>query len=177
VKTSAFVATSLDGYIARSDGAVDWLGPSGDEGNEDYGFAAFMDSVDMLVMGRNSYDTVMAIGEWPYGDTPVIVLTHRPIEIPAELAHLVEAREQPPIELAEELAHRGVDHVYVDGGATIQSFLSAGLVQRLIITTLPVLLGSGIPLFGAVDADIHLRHVNTVSFTNGLVQTTYDVVV
>ncbi len=115
MKTSAFVATSRDGYIARSDGAVDWLGPSGDEGNEDYGFAAFMDSVDILVMGRNSYDTVIAIGEWPYGDTPVIVLTHRPIEIPAELAHLVEAREQPPIELAEELALRGVDHVYVDG--------------------------------------------------------------
>ena len=176
MKASAFVATSLDGYIARSDGAIDWLGPSGDEGNEDYGFAAFMDSVDMLVMGRNTYDTVMATGEWPYGDTPVIVLTHRPIEIPAELAHLVEARERPPIELVEELAGRGVDHLYVDGGATIQTFLSAGLVQRLIITTLPVLLGNGIPLFGTVDADVHLRHVNTVSFTNGLVQTTYDVV-
>jgi dihydrofolate reductase len=167
------VAVSLDGFIARPDGSVDWLDVPQD--NEDYGFAAFMESVDALVMGRNTFDFVMATREWLYGDKPVIVLSHRPLQVPAELAGVVETSALVPLELAAELDRRGLGHVYVDGGATIQSFLDAGLVDRMIITTIPILIGTGIPLFGPAAADIALRHVNTVTYTNGLVQTTYDV--
>lgn len=173
MKGSVFIATSLDGFIARKDGSLDWLDLP--EDNEDYGFAAFIDSVDALVMGRNTFDTVAAMGEWPYGDTPVIVLTHRPMDIPAALSDVVETSDLAPPDLAEALDRRDIRHVYVDGGATIRSFLEAGLVDRMIITTLPVLIGDGIPLFGGTVGDVALRHVNTVSYTNGPVQTTYDV--
>ena len=168
------VATSADGFIARADGSVDWL--EVDDGNEDYGFAAFMDSIDALVMGRNTYDTVLAFGEWHYGDKPVIVLTNRPVEPPLSPIAVVEAISLSPVELAAELDRRGIDQVYVDGGQTIQSFLEAGLIDRLTITTIPVLLGSGIPLFGPSEDDVQLRLVSVAPFTNGLVQTTYDVV-
>ena len=173
MRASVFVAVSLDGFIARPDGSVDWLDVP--QENEDYGFAAFMDSVDALVMGRNTFDFVMATGEWPYGDKPVIVLTHRPLQVPAGLAGVVETSALVPLELADELDHHGTGHVYVDGGATIRSFLDAGLVDRMIITTIPILIGTGIALFGASAADIALRHVNTMTYTSGLVQTTYDV--
>lgn len=167
------MAVSRDGFIARPDGSVDWLDVPQD--NEDYGFAAFMGSVDALVMGRNTFDFVMATGEWPYGDKPVIVLTHRPLQIPDELSTVVESRAVMPLELADELDRRGLGHVYVDGGETIRSFLDAGLVDRMIITTIPILIGAGIPLFGPTATDVPLRHVNTMTYTNGLVQTTYDV--
>ena len=174
MKGSVFIARSADGFIARKDGSLDWLEVP--EANEDYGFAGFMDSIDALVMGRNTYDAVLAMGEWPYGGKPVIVMTSRPLPIPEELSGVVEASALAPREVSDELDRRGTHHVYVDGGRTIQSFLDAGLVGRMTITTIPVLLGEGIPLFGAVDGDVRLRHVGTVSYTNGLVQTTYEVV-
>ncbi len=174
MKASVYVATSLDGFIARCNGSVDWLVVP--EANEDYGFAAFMDSVDALVMGRNTFDTVLAMEAWPYGDKPVIVLTHRSIEIPAELKDLVEPSGLSPTKLARELDGRGLGNVYVDGGLTIQSFLDAGLIRRVIITTIPILIGNGIPLFGPAATDIHLHHVDTNVFVNGMVQSTYEVV-
>lgn len=175
MKASVHIATSLDGFIARRDGSFDWLEAIPD-GNEDYGFAAFLASVDALVMGRNTFDTVLAIGEWYYGDTPVIVLTHRPLELPEAFPGVVETSDLPPLELAKELDQRGLGHVYVDGGETIRSFLDAGLVDRMMITTIPVLIGDGVPLFGPTSGDVWLRHVNTVAYGNGLVQTTYEVV-
>lgn len=174
MKGSVFIATSADGFIARQDGSLDWLEVP--EANEDYGFAGFMESVDALVMGRNTYDAVAAMGEWPYGEKPVIVMTGRPLQIPETLSGVIETSALPPLELADELDRRGIHHVYVDGGKTIQSFLDAGLVGRMTITTIPVLLGEGIPLFGAVGGDVRLSHVGTMSYTNGLVQTTYEVV-
>ncbi len=180
MKGTVFIATSLDGYIARPDGSVDFLDdPSY---NEDHGFGALMASVSAVLMGRNTYDTLEGfaetmdtVGGWPYGDTPLFVLTHRPLQPPAAFPE-IEAMEGTPEEIALELDSRGVDRAYVDGGAVIQSFLAAGLIDRLIITTVPVLLGEGIPLFGTTGGDVRLRHVTTASFTNGLVQSTYDVV-
>ena len=174
MRGSVYIAVSLDGFIARSDGSLDWLEVPHE--NEDYGFAAFIDSIDAMVMGRNTYDAVAAMGEWPYGETPVIVLTHRPLEIPEGRSGTVEASGLSPQDLAAELDRRGVDHVYLDGGRTIQSFLDSGLIQRLTITTIPVLIGTGIPLFGPLTADVRLRHVDTIAFINGLVQSTYDVI-
>jgi dihydrofolate reductase len=176
MNATVYIATSLDGFIAREDGAIDWLPgiESADEG-EDYGYHAFFDSVDALVMGRNSYEVARTFGDWPYGTKPVVVLTSRSIEIPESMAATVEAMSGSPAEVVQRLAERGAKHLYVDGGKTIQAFLAEGLIQRLIITRVPVLIGSGIPLFGPVPADIHLRHVETRSYPNGLVMSEYEV--
>ena len=175
MKASVFIATSLDGYIARPDDSLDWLEVEG--ANEDHGFAAFMARVDVLVMGRNTYDVVRAMGvPWPYSDTPVIVLTSRPIDIPDDLAAVIEPSSLSPRALIAELEDRGFEHAYVDGGKTIQSFLEAGLIDRITMTRIPVLIGEGIPLFGSLPQDVQLRHVDTIAYTSGLVQSTYDVI-
>ncbi len=168
------MAVSLDGFIARPDGSVDWLDLPGEDENEDYGFTAFMDEVDALVMGRNTYDTLLGFGAWPYGDTPLIVLTHRPVGPPD--GRPVETSDLAPIEVVAELSARGFSHLYVDGGATVRSFLDAGLIDRITLTTIPVILGDGIRLFEAGGPETPLRHVDTVVYPNGLVQTTHDVV-
>ena len=171
MKASVFIATSLDGFIARANGDLDWL-PAG--GGEPHGYDEFIATVDALVIGRNTFETVLAFEKWPYDSKPVFVLsTHKlpPAPVGAEL----EQMSGPPADIVAQLADRGIRHVYVDGGITIQRFLQAGFIQRLIITRIPVLLGDGIPLFGTLDHDIILKHVTTRSFTSGLVQSEYIV--
>jgi len=175
VRASVYIATSLDGFIARENGDLDWLvGNSAGDG-EDYGYKNFMDTVDVVVMGRNTYEKVMTFGEWPYGAKPVVVLSRRPLQIPEQIAQSVEAMSCPPAELVRRLSQRGAHHLYVDGGKTIQGFLDAGLIQHIIITRIPVLIGKGIPLFGPLASDIKLRHVETRQFPTGLVQSEYEV--
>lgn len=169
---TVFIATSMDGYIAREDGAIDWLPTYGDE---DYGYHAFFRTVDALVMGRNTYELVRTFGEWPYGEKPLVVLSSRGVDIPPELEGTVESMSGTPTEVVERLAARGYEHLYIDGGKTVQRFLAEGLIDRMIITRIPVLIGAGIPLFGAVPRDIPLRHVRTNSYPNGLVQSEYEV--
>jgi dihydrofolate reductase len=174
MKVSAFVASSLDGFIARKDGSLDWLGSAG-ENSEDYGFKAFMNSVDVLVMGRNTYEKVMTFGEWPYGEKPVVVLSSRTVEIPAMLQKTVSSSSETPGDLVERLATQGASHLYVDGGITIQRFLDSGLIDEITITRIPVLLGEGIPLFGRLAKDVSLAHRSTRVFDNGYVQSIYGV--
>lgn len=171
---TVFVGTSLDGYIARENGDIDWL-PHEEGGEEDYGFRAFFESVDALVMGRNTYELVRTFGDWPYGSKRVIVLTSRSLDIAAALAPTVEVMSGSPQEILDRLAARGARHLYIDGGKTVQDFLAAGLIRRLIITRIPILIGRGIPLFGPVPHDIRLRHIETRTYPNGLVQSEYDV--
>ncbi len=173
MEATVFAATSMDGFIAREDGSIDWL-PEPDD-DEDYGYKEFIDSVDAVVMGRRTYEKVLSFGSWPYGKKPVIVLSSRPIDIPGQLAGSVESMTASPPEVVRRLSDRGCRHVYVDGGRTIQGFLSAGLIHRLIITRVPILLGTGIPLFGPLPRDVRLRHVDTRQFQNGLVQSTYEI--
>lgn len=173
MEATVFVGTSLDGFIARENGEIDWL--PGFESGEDYGYQAFFDGVDFLVMGRNSYDLVRTFDSWPYGSKPVIVLTSRPLEIPESLAGTVERMSVPPAEVVRTLAARGARSLYVDGGKTIQAFLAEGLIQRLIISRVPVLIGSGIPLFGSLPGDVPLRHIATRSYSTGIVQSEYEV--
>ena len=175
MKTSVFIATSVDGFIARSDGELDWLGAPPEEGAEDYGYKKFMDTVDVLVMGRNTYGKVLSFGEWPYGTKSVIVLSHHSVQIPEQIAKFVEAMSCSPIELVNLLTKRGAEHLYINGGRTIQGFLDAGLIQRLIITRIPVLIGDGIPLFGPLQRDVGLRHIETRVFPGGLEQSEYEV--
>jgi dihydrofolate reductase len=176
MKASVYIATSLDGYIARENGDIDWL-PGGDsEGSdEDYGFQEFMDSIDVLVMGRNTYEMVLSFGKWPYGNKPVVVLSSKPVQIPRDIAETVESKSCSPTELVKQLSERGAKHLYIDGGKTIQSFLNAGLIQQLIITRVPVLIGSGISLFGPLNKDVKLRHIETRSFARDLVQSRYEI--
>jgi dihydrofolate reductase len=171
MKASVFIATSLDGFIARANGDLDWLPPGG---GEEHGYTAFIATVDALVIGRKTLETVLAFDTWPYGVKPVFVLSTRPLA-PAPPGAVVERMSGDPAEIVSQLAARGVRHVYVDGGITIQRFLQAGLIQRLIITRIPVLLGTGIPLFGPVQRDIALTHVETRQYASGLVQSEYVV--
>jgi dihydrofolate reductase len=171
MRASVFVGTSLDGFIARANGDFDFL----DEGGgEPHGYDEFMATVDALVIGRKTFETVLAFEQWPYGKKPVFVLSTRPLP-PAPPEAVVEHLSGEPAEIWSELAARGIQHIYVDGGITIQRFLRAGLVQRLIVTRVPVLIGQGIPLFGALPHDVILRHVATRQYAGGLVQSEYVV--
>jgi dihydrofolate reductase len=168
---SVFVGISVDGFMARPDGGLDWL-PEG--GGEPHGFTEFLESVDALVMGRNTFEIVAAFETWPYRSKPVVVLSSRPLDLSA-VPGTAEQMAGPPAEIVARLAARGIDHLYVDGGITIQGFLRAGLVERLIITRVPVLIGEGIPLFGPLPQDVRLDHVATRSYAGGLVQSEYRV--
>jgi dihydrofolate reductase len=171
VKTSVFIGVSVDGFIARADGSFDFLPHVS---GEDHGYDAFMASVDALVIGRKTYEVALSFGSWPYGSKPVFVLSSRPLA-PAPAEAIVERVSGAPADIAAGLAGRGIRHAYVDGGVTIQAFLRAGLVQRLVITRVPVLIGEGIPLFGPLPHDLQLTHVTTRSFPSGLVQTEYAI--
>jgi dihydrofolate reductase len=171
VKASVFVGTSLDGFIARTDGSLDFL-PAG--GGEPHGYNEFMATVDALVIGRKTYETVLNFDAWPYAKKSVFVLSSRPLAL-APGGALVEHMSGPPAQIVSELAARGIQHIYVDGGITIQGFLRAGLIQRLIITRVPVLIGNGIPLFGDTTHDIAVRHTATRQYASGLVQSEYEV--
>lgn len=168
-----FIATSLDGFIARPNGALDWL-PVPEGGGEDYGYQAFMDSVDAVVMGRGTYEKVLEFGAWPY-PKPVLVLSSRGVTIDAALRDRVTQTTGSPAEVMAACAARGWREVYLDGGVTIQRFLEADLVDRVIVTRVPVLIGQGLPLFGALPRDVRLEHKRTQSHTNGLVQSEYRV--
>lgn len=177
MKASVFIATSLDGFIARKDGSIDWL-PTGEESDpdEDYGYQEFIQTIDAMVMGRNSYEVVRSFDLWPYGDMPVVVLSSREIEIPEAIHSTVSSISAPSTEVVQRLDEQGFSHLYIDGGKTIQGFLREGLIDQLIITRIPILIGEGIPLFGPLNRDIKLKHVTTQSYDNGLVQSTYEVV-
>ena len=170
MKASVFIATSLDGFIARLDGALDWLPPNG---GEPHGYTEFMATVDALVIGRKTFETVLTFDAWPYGRTPVVVLSTRPSPLTAPADAVCEVMAGTPHEIVARLTARGMKHLYIDGGVTIQGFLEAGLIQRLTITRIPVLLGRGIPLFGFLSRYIRLEHVATRSYPSGMVQSEY----
>lgn len=172
MKASVFIATSVDGFIARQDGALDWL--PGD-GVEDHGYTEFFASVDALVIGRKTFETVLDFDQWPYGDKLVVVLTSRSLDFTAPKGSRCEFMNGSPREIVDHLSSRGFKHLYIDGGVTIQRFLAAGLIQHLTVTRVPVLLGSGIPLFGPIAKDIRLEHVGTRSYPSGLVQSDYTI--
>ena len=159
---SVFIATSVDGYIARADHGLDWLSIVEKPG-EDYGFAAFFATVDTLVMGRGTYDVVRAFPTWPYGDKRVVVLTHRPAE------------PRPGVELfagdIRELALPG--RTYVDGGNVIRQFLAADRIDDLTLSIIPIVLGGGIRLFSGGEGEHRLTLEGHQTWDTGLVQLRY----
>jgi len=176
-RSSVFIATSLDGFIARKDGGLDWL----DEANEtvpegeDCGYNSFMKSVDILIMGRNTYEKVLSFGKWPYESKPVIVMSSKAIKISSALAQTVSHSSESPEILCNRLFKEGKEHLYIDGGNTIQRFLAAGMVSELTVTIIPVIIGNGIPLFNHENKDIMLKRIKTKSYEFGFNQLSYEV--
>ena len=170
---SVFVGVSVDGFLARPNGDLDFLPP---DGGEPHGYEEFLATVDAIVLGRNSFEKVLTLGPWPYGDKRVVVLSSRPVDLSAAGGGVLEQMAGSPAEIVSRLAASGARHLYVDGGITIQRFLRAGLVQRLVLTRVPVLIGEGIPLFGALPGDVRLRHVATRAYPSGLVSSEYGVI-
>ncbi|HEX9261982.1 MAG TPA: dihydrofolate reductase family protein [Candidatus Bathyarchaeia archaeon] len=156
---------------------LDWL-PSNDgtTGSEDYGFNDFFESIDTLIMGRNTYELVLTFKEWPYRGKEVIVLSKGFPKTRKSLIYGAEGTSSSPGELVRQLAATGSKHVYVDGGKTVQSFLRAGLIHEMTITRIPILIGAGIPLFGYMDHDVKFEHIITHYFENSMVQSKYRVI-
>jgi dihydrofolate reductase len=170
MQLSVFCGVSVDGFLARPNHALDFLDAGG---NEPHGFEEFFGSVDVLVIGRKTFEVVLTFGKWPYGKKPVVVLSSRRLDFSAIKGGMVEQMTGEPAEIANQLKARGFKHAYIDGGITIQRFLSAGTIDRLVVTRVPVLIGEGIPLFGPVPGDITLNHVATRTYRGGLVQSEY----
>jgi dihydrofolate reductase len=170
---SVFMGTGLDGFIARTNGDLDWMSGPGGRADDDYGYNSFMSRIDAVVMGRKTFKKVLTFETWPY-QKPVIVLTHRPLRIPARLCKRVETMSGSPKNIVDRLAKRGLLRLYVDGGQTIQGFLSVGMIHELIVSRLPILIGTGIPAFGPLPKDIRLKHIETRTYPGGMVQSAYE---
>jgi dihydrofolate reductase len=177
-RCSVFVATSLDGFIAREDGGIDWL----DEANrrvpagEDCGYAEFIASVDALVMGSHTFEMARSFRKWPYGEKPAVVLSKRLKSLPRGTPETVSLSKEAPGALVAQLGAKGMQHLYIDGGITIQRFLAQSLIDEITITRIPVLLGGGKPLFGPLSLGVQLEHIVTRAYDFGFVQSRYRVV-
>ncbi|MBJ7472675.1 MAG: dihydrofolate reductase [Solirubrobacteraceae bacterium] len=172
---SVFIACSLDGFIAGPDDDLSWLPEPDPAAGDDFGYAAFMAGTAAIVMGRNTYDVVAGFdGDWPYGDTPVFVVTSRPLD---PKAPTVKAISGDPVDVVAAVQQEvGDGGIYVDGGSLIRSLLDAGLVDDLTVTVVPVILGAGAPLFAGVVRRHALELVSSDAHDNGLVQLRYTVV-
>ena len=176
-KCSVFIATSLDGFISREDGGIDWLeeANAGVPEGEDCGYGEFMSTVDALVMGRHTFEMARSFAEWPYGKTPVFVLSSSMRSLRAGTPKTVSLSDEAPSALVARLSARGMKHLYVDGGVTIQRFLAEGLIDEVTITWIPVLIGFGRRLFGPTAPDVHLEQLSTRAYDFGFVQSRYRV--
>ncbi|WP_043062802.1 dihydrofolate reductase family protein [Brucella anthropi] len=181
VSGHVFIAVSVDGFIARTDGSIDWLerastDPLPGATSEDYGYAGFLAEMDCIVMGRGTFEKTLTFGAWPF-TKPVIVLssTLSDQNLRPDLHGKVRISNLSPGELFNELSTFGWRRAYIDGGKIIQAFLREGLIADFVITRIPVLIGEGLPLFGSLPADIVLRHNETESFASGFVQSKYGV--
>ncbi len=171
-----FIATSADGFIARTGGALDWLDRANASAptSEDFGYSAFMQGVDAIVMGRATFAKVCGFDDWPYGQTPVYVLSQSMKQLPTGVPNAVRLLDANPADVVRHASAAGHARLYVDGGQTIQRFLLAGLIDEITVTVIPVLLGTGIPLFGPLAADVALRLAASRSWPCGFVQNRYD---
>ncbi|MES9833665.1 MAG: dihydrofolate reductase family protein [Candidatus Thiodiazotropha sp. DIVDIV] len=169
-----YIAQSLDGYIAGPNGELDWLDEIDNPEQSDFGFSAYMSNIDALIMGRKTYEKVLSFGMWPY-DKPVFVASNSLCELPVVADGKAFLLSGTPKEMVRSLNERGCFNLYVDGGSLIQSFLIANLIDKIIITTVPVILGGGITLFGKMPRRFKLNHLDTEVLINQLVKTSYDV--
>ena len=177
IKCSVYIAASVDGFIAKPNGDIEWLHRPEYSGTalEGLSYDVFISTIDALVMGRNTFKKVLSFGSWPYEGIPVVALSSRKLDIPPHLKRSVRVESGSPAELVSMLEAEGMQHLYIDGGVTIRRFLEAGLIHEITITRIPVLLGAGIPLFGSIGVEVPLRLIAATSSRNGFVQVRYEV--
>lgn len=168
-----YVAASIDGYIATQDGGIEWLHELPNPNNDDYGYSEFMESVDAIVMGRHTFEKVRTFGEWHY-EKKVFVLSSILNEVPDDLIGKVEFMSGSLKDIVTTINLKGFDNLYIDGGLVIQRFLAEDLIDELIVTRIPILLGGGIPLFGALSKPIKFVHKNTRIYSNTLVKSHFS---
>lgn len=171
-----FIAASLDGYIALENGDIGWLIPNGAE-TEDHGYNAFYTTMDGIIMGRATWEKVCTFSEWPF-DKPVIVLSRKLTDddLPADQIGKVRIWNSTPREALDRVAAEGWSKAYIDGGQLIQSCLREGLIADIVLTRIPVLLGRGLPLFGQLETEVRLKHIETRDFPSGLIQSHYEII-
>ena len=165
-----YIAQSLDGYIAGKDGDLVWLNNTPNPENNDFGFSEFISHIDAIVMGRNTFETVQTFGAWPYSK-PVYVISSSLKELHPDYSGKAELLNLKPAEIINHLGKMNLKNLYIDGGKLIQSFLAEDLIDEMIITTLPVLLGEGVPLFGKLQSHMHFTHMKTEVLLESLVKT------
>jgi len=184
MKCSVFIATSVDGFIAKEDGSVDWLQTAGnptiDMGDEaDMGMNEYMSTIDCMIMGRKCMDTISSMNltpqQWPYGSAKIIVLSTTVKEAPANMKGKVKMYSGDLQALVFELENDGFKHAYIDGGTTIQQFINLKLINEITITIAPILLGEGKSLFGKTFKDIKLEEAKAIAFSNDFIQVKYKV--
>lgn len=171
MKTTVYVGTSLDGFIAREDGDIDWLVKYQNKEVHD-SYHEFISRVDAMVIGRGTFEKVLSFPEWPY-EKKVFVLSSSLKQIPETLNEKAILVAMKPAALLGYLAEKGFSNIYVDGGQVIQSFLKEDLIDELIITRVPELIGTGIPLFGYLNNDLQFEHIRTNIYSDGLVKSQY----
>lgn len=168
-----YIATSLDGFIADKNEGLDWLHAMPNPENSDMGFGALMEGIDALVMGRNTYETVLGFDiDWPYSK-PVFVLSNSLTSVPEKVQGKVHLVKGPLTEVLAEIHQKGFTRLYIDGGTTIQNFLKEDLIDKMILTTIPILLGGGVPLFSTLPDQLQFECTATELFSNKVVQNTF----
>jgi len=172
MKNYVYIAQSLDGFIAGPNGELDWLENIDNPEQDDFGFSTFMGEIDALIMGKNTFQKVLSFGMWPYAK-PVFVASNSLLEIPSSVEGKASLVKGTPKSMTVELNQKGFEKLYIDGGALIQSYLKEDLIDELIITTVPILLGGGIPLFGFLPAQIQLELIESEVLLQQLVRTRY----
>jgi dihydrofolate reductase len=171
ITTHVYIGASLDGFIARRDGSFSWLMKFADQAAVD-SYAEFIAGIDVIVIGRGTYETVLGFSDWPYS-LPTVVLSQSISEVPSRLEGKVSISKLSPRSLLADLSASGYRSAYIDGGQVIQSFLAEDLIDELIIARVPVLIGEGISLFGQLKGDVEFEHARTATFANGLVRSYY----
>ena len=172
MKNIVYIATSIDGYIATPEGGLDWLENLPNPGNNDFGFNDFMNTIDAIVMGRNTFEKVLLFGSWPY-NKKVFVLSNTLKVIPEKLSEKAEIVSGDIPDIVSKLNKNGFSNLYIDGGKTIQSFLKFDLIDEMIISNVSLLLGKGIPLFAFLNEPIDFIVKKTNKVNENLVQTHY----
>lgn len=168
-KLKLFIASSLDGYIARPDGSADWLFTDGD-----YGYHEFYNSIGTVLMGRKTYDKVLEFGDYPYKDKRSIIFTRQDPSL--QVTDKLEFVSGDIVKFTDSLRRSESDDVWLVGGSQIiRLFLEQDLIDEIILSIHPVILGNGIPLFDRIKKEVHMELINNVSFESGLVQLHYRI--
>lgn len=170
--TYVYIAQSLDGFIAGKNGELDWLNEIPNPTGSDFGFSEFIDKIDAIIMGRNTFEKVRTFEFWPY-NKPVYVISRSLQNLPQDFSDKAELLQMNPGQILQKFKSKSAGNLYIDGGLLIQSFLAEDLIDNIIITVIPVLLGDGIPLFGKQDASLKFRLHSSEVLIDSLVKNHY----